>query len=401
VPFTPLPVLWLCGPAGVGKSTASWQLYTELASTGVRVAFVDSDQICMCYPAPPEDPGRQRLKALNAGAMLANFRAAGAQCAIINGVLDPAGLETELMPDADVTICLLRARGDEVEQRFTGKHSQWLDASAVDRMLEMTRDEIRLMDQNSFADASVDTTGVRAREVAARVRVACADWPGFSGDLPDSDGDADGGGDGRGRGTVRRYPPATGRVTLVTGPTGVGKSTIAFRFYMNCLNAGLTAGYVDLRQIGFLRPARESDPDNQRLKARNLAAIWRNYHAAGATHLVASGIIDRPADFHLFGEELMGADLAIVRLRADPDELARRIMTRGAGGSWPEPGDLLRGQAADCLADLARLAGRHAEAIDRSEPGGLAVDTTGRSPEESADLIAGAVGWSISAETQP
>ena len=131
-------------------------------------------------------------------------------------------------------------------------------------------------------------------------------------------------------------------MTLVTGPTGVGKSTIAFRFYMNCLNAGLTAGYVDLRQIGFLRPAHESDPDNQRLKARNLAAIWRNYHAAGATHLVASGIIDDPADFHLFGEELMGADLAIVRLRADPDELTRRILTRGAGGSWPEPGDLRR-----------------------------------------------------------
>jgi predicted ABC-type ATPase len=394
MPLTPIPVLWLCGPAGVGKSTVSWQLYTELASTGVRVAFVDSDQICMCYPAPAGDPGRQHLKALNVGAMLPNFRAAGAQCVIVNGVLDAAGLETELMPDAAVTICLLRARGDEVEQRFAGKHSHWHDAGAVDQMLETTRDEIRLMDQSSFADASVDTTGVPAREVAARVRVACANWPGFSGHLPDGDGD------GRGRGIVGGYPTATGRVTLVTGPTGVGKSTIAFRFYLNCLNAGLTAGYVDLRQIGFLRPAHESDPDNQRLKARNLAAIWRNYHAAGATHLVASGIIDDPADFRLFRSELMGADLAIVRLRAGRDELARRIMTRGTGGSWPEPGDLLRGRTADYLADVARRAGQHAEAIDRSEPGGLAVDTTGRTPEESADLIAGAVGWFISAETQ-
>jgi adenylylsulfate kinase-like enzyme len=391
MPFTPIPVLWLCGPAGVGKSTVSWQLYTELASSGVRVAFVDSDQICMCYPAPPADPGRQHLKALNAGAMLSNFRAAGAQCVIINGVLDPAGLETELMPDADVTICLLRARGDEIERRLTGKHSQWHDPGAVDRMLRMTRDEVRLMDQSSFADASVDTTGVPAGEVAALVRAACADWPGFTGDLP-----GDGGG---GPVPAGPYPPATGRVTLVAGPAGVGKSTIAFRFYMNCLKAGLTAGYVDLRQIGFLRSPGEGDPDNQRLKARNLAAIWRNCQAAGATHLVAPGIIDDPADFQLYGERLTGANLAIVRLRAHPDELTRRILTRGAGGSWPEPGDLLRGQAADHLAELARRAGQHAEATDRSEHGGLAIDTTGRSPEESADLIADAVGWFIPAET--
>jgi hypothetical protein len=30
---------------------------------------------------------------------------------------------------------------------------------------------------------------------------------------------------------------------------------------------------------------------------------------------------------------------------------------------------------------------------NRPEAGGLAIDTTGRSPEESVDLIASAVGW--------
>ncbi|HEX8007529.1 MAG TPA: hypothetical protein VF482_14010 [Trebonia sp.] len=63
-----VPVLWICGPAGVGKSTVSWRLYTELASSGVHVAFADSDQLCMCYPAPAGDPGRQHVKALNVGA---------------------------------------------------------------------------------------------------------------------------------------------------------------------------------------------------------------------------------------------------------------------------------------------------------------------------------------------
>jgi hypothetical protein len=117
-------VLWVCGPAGVGKSTVSWQLYTELADVGVHVAFADSDQLCMCYPAPPGDPGRQHVKALNVGSMISSFRSAGARCVIVNGVLDPVGLETELLPDADVTICRLRARGDEVEGRFIAKHGQ-------------------------------------------------------------------------------------------------------------------------------------------------------------------------------------------------------------------------------------------------------------------------------------
>jgi len=52
------------------------------------------------------------------------------------------------------------------------------------------------------------------------------------------------------------------------------------------LSTGLTAGYVDLTQIGFVRPAAADDPGGQRLRAGNLAAIWRNYRAAGATHLV-------------------------------------------------------------------------------------------------------------------
>jgi hypothetical protein len=61
-----VPVLWICGPASVGKSTMSWRLHTELVRSGMHVAFADSDQLCMCYPAPAGDPGRQHLKALNA-----------------------------------------------------------------------------------------------------------------------------------------------------------------------------------------------------------------------------------------------------------------------------------------------------------------------------------------------
>jgi len=94
-----VPVLWLCGPAGVGKSTVSWQLFSDLSEAGVDVAFADADQLCMCYPAPPEDPDREQLKARNLGAMISHYQAAGAKCVILGGVLDPVlGVRRELMP---------------------------------------------------------------------------------------------------------------------------------------------------------------------------------------------------------------------------------------------------------------------------------------------------------------
>lgn len=377
---SPVPVLWVCGPAGVGKSTVSWQLYTELADAGAQVAFADSDQLCMCYPAPPGDPGRQRVKALNVGSIISSFRSAGAQCVIVNGVLDPVGLATELLPAANVTTCRLRARPDEVERRFITRHGR---REGTDELVQGIRDDIRLMDESSFADASVDTTEVPAGDVAGLVRAACSDWPGFTGDLQDAKGQL----------THRQYPPVSGQVALITGPVGVGKSTIGFRLYLKCLNAGLTAGYVDLRQIGFMEPAGAGDPDNQRLKARNLAAIWRNYQAAGATHLVAVGAIGSQADVGLYLGELEGAAVTITRLRAASDELRLRIMSRGTGGSWPEPGDRLRGQSAESLGDLADQVIQDAKARERSAGGGVTIDTTSLAPDESADVIASAIGW--------
>jgi adenylylsulfate kinase-like enzyme len=385
-------VLWVCGPAGVGKSTASWQLYTELAEAGVRVAFADSDQLCMCYPAPPGDPGRQHVKALNVSSMISGFRSAGARCVIVNGVLDAAGLDTGLLPNAEVTICRLRAGASEVERRLRARDGQRDGPAGVGPEI---RDEIRRLDDSRFADACVDTTGVPAGDVAGLVRAACPDWPGFTGDWPGFTEDIE---DAAGLAALSPGPPAGGQVALITGPTGVGKSTIGFLSYQRCLQAGLTAGYVDLGQIGFVRPADAGDPGHQRLKARNLAAIWRNYRAAGATHLVATGRIGSPADSGRYSRELKGTGVTLIRLRAGSDDLRLRIMSRGAGGSWPEPGDRLRGRPAEFLGDLADRViadqiNQDAEARDRADGDGVAIDTTGRSPDESADAIARALGW--------
>jgi broad-specificity NMP kinase len=371
-------VLWLCGPAGVGKSTVSWQLFNELADAGVRVAFADTDQLGMCHPAADEEPGRQRVKLQNVGAMIPNYRAAGAHYAIINGVIDPvSGLPAELLPQSTVMICRLRASQDEVERRFVARDGQSND---VAELLSEVRDEIVGFDQSSFADACVDTTGVAQSDVAALVRDACKAWPGFSTDHAAAWIQ---GNELAGAGVDRAG--VDGEVMLIAGPTSVGKSTVGFQVYLNCINDRVGAGYVDLEQIGFLRPTPCDGLQRHRLRARNLAAIWRNYRAAGATHLVATGPIEDRAAFQVYAEELPAASLRLCRLRAGYDQLSQRIISRGAGGSWPQPGDPLRGQPAVVLRAAAARAAEEAAALDRSGPG-LTVD-------EAADLIAQAVGW--------
>lgn len=379
-----VPVLWLCGPAGVGKSTVSFQLFTELSQAGVQVAFADTDQLGMCYPPPPEDRSCEQLKARNVGSMISRYQAAGAKCVILGGSIDPvAGVRRELMRDADVTVVRLRADHEEVVRRFVGRSEQRGD---LDQMIRQVRDEAEGMDRSEFADACIETTGAPVSKVAGLVRGSCRDWPGFSGIIGQQD-------DPVPANVYSEAAEVEGHILLICGPTGVGKSTIAFRLYMQYLNAGLAAGYVDLDQIGFISPARPDDPGQHWLKARNLAAMWRNYQAAGATHLIASGPIERNATLQTYIDAFPGATVTLCRLHAGPGELRRRVMSRGAGGSWPQPGDPLRGKSDEYLRAVIGQAISADSVLERENVGAVRIDTDGHWPEESAGLIAAATGW--------
>jgi molybdopterin-guanine dinucleotide biosynthesis protein len=377
-----IPVLWITGPAGVGKSTASWQIFTELTQGGIHVAFADTDQFGICYPAPPGDPSRERLKAQNAGALIPRYQAAGAQCVIANGVLDPrSGVHSELMPRAQVTVCRLRADPDELACRFTGRHGP---GGEMDKMLEEILGQADAMDASNFADVCVDTSGVAAAEVAGLVRNSCRDWSGFRGSLL-SDRSATCTDTSGGNGVTA--DGADGKIMLICGPTGVGKSTAGYRLFRRCLHDGLTAGYVDLDQIGFVRPGDGHDPGRHQLKAGNLAAIWRTYHAAGARHLIATGPVETEAVLQTYIRALPAARVTVIRLHASPAELTRRIMSRGQGGSWPQPGDPLRGQPAGYLRRVADQAIADAKALERAGVGSVRIDSGPQTVAETADAI--------------
>jgi hypothetical protein len=127
------------------------------------------------------------------------------------------------------------------------------------------------LDRTSFADACADTDSLTVAEVARLVRERCGGWP------PERV-------DGAGADEAAPTPAAgaDGDVLLVCGATGVGKSAAGFEIFLRQLRAAGAAAYIDLDQIGFMSPVPADDPGGHRLRARNLADLWRAYHAAGA-----------------------------------------------------------------------------------------------------------------------
>jgi broad-specificity NMP kinase/gluconate kinase len=351
------PVLWIAGAPGVGKSTVGWELFRGLDGTA---GYVDIDQLGMCYPESPADPGRHRLKAANLGAVVRSFRSAGARALVVSGVLDRA--HTPRPAGVDLTVCALRSEPGVLRARLVRRG---LPAQAAE---EMVRAGQALEDD--FADMVIETGGLPVAEVVRLVREKTG-WPPAPGRPADV-----------AAAEVRPGPP--GRAVWLCGATGSGKSTVGWQVYQQVMRAGRTAAFVDLDQIGMVRPAPADDPLNHRVKSRVLAAIWTAFAASGASYLVVNGPVHDAAGIATYRAALPALELTVVRLHAGPDELAARIAARGRGGSWAAPGDPLRDQPPEVLRRVAADAASEADALERIGLGDVRVDTDGRTPEAVA-----------------
>jgi hypothetical protein len=378
-----LPVLWVYGASGVGKTTVTWELFIQLVQEGVAVGYVDIDQLGMCYgpptaqhwaPDPAADPGRHRLKARALDAVVANFRDAGVRCLVVPGVTDEVrGVETHLVSHAALTTCRLRAepadlrRGVGARGRPTDDLTEQLaSADALDR---------------GFADEPcVDTTGLAVAQVVDRVR-ARTGWPDLAAStetpnpaLPGPD-----------------FTP--GEILWLCGPTAVGKSSVGWQVYQQVRQAGVNAAFVDLDQVGFRRPVPAADPGNHRLKAANLAALWRTFQAREAQCLIAVGPLDRPEDVAAYTSALPAATITLCQLHASRQVLVDRVAHRSHGVTriWGLAGDELIGLPPARLYEIADQAARILDALDGV--GDLRVDTDDRSPDEIAAEILRRTGW--------
>lgn len=110
--------------------------------------------------------------------------------------------------------------------------------------------------------------------------------------------------------------PSTAPVLLLTGPVGVGKSTVLSEITLLRTQASVPHAAIDLAVIGRAWPAPEDDRWNERLIQRNLACMWANFRDAGAERLVLARVLEARSLLRHVEAAVAGAAITVVRLRA-------------------------------------------------------------------------------------
>lgn len=119
-------------------------------------------------------------------------------------------------------------------------------------------------------------------------------------------------------------------VLLVTGPVGVGKTSVLHEADALLIAAGARHATVELQEIARCWP--DSMARRRALIVReNLAALWSNYAALGASRLLLAGLVEQRSDLHFLLEAVPGAAVTVVRLDAPLSVLESRIRLREPG----------------------------------------------------------------------
>ena len=366
-----LPVLWICGAPATGKSTVAWRLFGDVADEGVRVAYVDIDQLGMLYPAPEGDADRHLVKVAGLAAVIPQYCAAGARALIVSGVIDPRrgrDFADRASADASFTFCHLMVADAVVRHRLAARG--WPDAAADDSVSTM-----RALEQADFLDSTIDATGLEPGAVASRARAllrpieADVVRPDLPAAIP---GDQEG----------ARSTPS--EVTVVCGPRAVGKSTVSWAAFTQNVDAGVRTGFLDLEQIAFMRPSSNDDD----LCATNFGALTRTFARHGAQTLIANGNISGPIAAQGVRRACAPTPVRIVRLTANADTYRHRIAQRGASDNGVRlAGDNLLNSSDDTQRAVLRQALQSEKDSARRPFEDLLVDTNADGPELLAARI--------------
>lgn len=126
-------------------------------------------------------------------------------------------------------------------------------------------------------------------------------------------------------------------VVILTGPCGVGKSSVAFEC-MNLLEeAGVSAAMID-GELAYVSPKDPDDPFAYRVAEAALRAVGPVYAAAGRTRLLLARVVEDAEQLAIVERALPGARIRILRLVARPETIRARVRAReiGSGLPWHE-----------------------------------------------------------------
>jgi chloramphenicol 3-O-phosphotransferase len=116
-------------------------------------------------------------------------------------------------------------------------------------------------------------------------------------------------------------------VLLVTGPIGVGKTAVLREADTLLTESGTRHATVELEEIARCWPHAIED-SRTTFAYQNLAVLWSNFVAVGASRLLLSALVEQRSDLRLVSEAIPGAAITVVRLHASLSTLEQRIRRR-------------------------------------------------------------------------
>ena len=175
-------------------------------------------------------------------------------------------------------------------------------------------------------------------------------------------------------------------ILLITGPAGVGKSTLCWEIGAQLGAAGTAHAIIETDELDRIYPKPEA-ADLARLKTGtvdvssiNLAALWSTYRALGHSRLIMPGVmLHLDFDRRWILQAIPDAEITVVRLLAGEATLLTRLAQREIGSGAQD-------QAQRTLKQARRMA-------DQKSDGIICVQTDGETPQELARIVLRAVGW--------
>lgn len=348
-----MDVLRVAGVPGVGKSTVAWALAERLGADGVRVGYVDIDQLGMCYPAPAEDPDRWLLKEAALGRVAARFAEAGAERLVVSGVADP----TRPPPGNGHPTVSVWMDADEETRRARLAPRGWA-REQVDEVLRVGTGEA---DSAFDSWTRVSTDGSTVEEIVGALGRR---WDESTPEATPA--------------TAHPRDEGAERVVWITGPRCAGASSVGWEIASARWRARRRTGFVDVAQLGFgwnLEPG---------VGTANVAELLCLFAGAGAGTLVAVAPLQiAPEDAH---RALPAADLRFFRLDADAASLRDRAFRRAAGEGPMVAGDDLIGVSSEAVDVVVARAMRERERPMR--PGEQLIDAMPPASLVAAQLAA-------------
>ncbi len=187
----PTPVLWLCGPPCVGKSTVGYAIFAQITAAGTKAAYVDLAQIGFCRPVPEDDPHNHRIKTRNLGAMWPTFQSAGVRCLVLCGGVahrDDVDRYADVLPGTAPTLVRLHAGRDQLTERILRRGSGEGPSIPGDELRGRSADQLHRFAETAVGAAAdlehanldalrVDTDSRSIEEVAMEIRTRAGGWP--------------------------------------------------------------------------------------------------------------------------------------------------------------------------------------------------------------------------------